>query len=69
MCSIGVETDTVSRYDKSVLCQSQLEDRFVNTNESFVSEQELRSALDEANKEVQKLKQVKGDQPCSENEC
>ena len=44
--SIVVETDTVSRADKSVLCQLQLEDRSVNTSESFVSEQELRNALD-----------------------
>lgn len=57
VCSIGVQTDTVSRADKSVSCQSQLEDRSVNTSESFGSEQELISALDEAKKEVLHLKQ------------
>ena len=39
------------------MCQSQLDDRSVNTSESFVSEQELRSVLDEANKEVLNLQQ------------
>ena len=57
VCNIGVETDTVSRADKSVSCRPQLEDRSVNTSESFRSEQELISALDEANNEVLNLKQ------------
>ena len=57
MCSIGVKTDSVVRAGKSVSCQSQLQDRSVNTSERFVSEQELLSALDEASKEVLNLKQ------------
>ena len=40
-----------------VLCQSQLEDRSVNTSDRFGSEQELMSALDEPNKEVFNIKQ------------
>ena len=52
MCSIGVEAYTISRPDESVLCQSQFEDRPVNSSERFGSEYD-----DETNKEVLNLKQ------------
>ena len=38
VCSIGVEAYTISRADESVLFQSQVEDRSVNSSERFGSE-------------------------------
>ena len=38
MCSRGVEAYTISRADESVSCQSQVEDRSVNSSERFGSE-------------------------------
>ena len=38
MCSRGVEAYTISRVDESVSCQSQVEDRSVNSSEWFGSD-------------------------------
>ena len=38
MCSIGAEAYTISRADESGSCQSQFEDRSVNSSERFGSE-------------------------------
>ena len=38
MCSRGVKAYTISRADESDSCQSQVEDRSVNSSERFGSE-------------------------------
>ena len=57
MCDIGVNTDSISIADKGTSLHVQLEDKPVNTDDGFQTQQVLVRSIEEAREEVVHLKQ------------
>ena len=57
VCDIGVNTDSIPIVDKGTSVHLQLEDKAVNTDDGFETQQVLVRSIEEAREEVVNLKQ------------